>query len=34
MSKIDILGGNNKTVVWSAACQIPDLYGKREPILG
>ena len=25
---------NNKTVVWSAACQIFDLLVKGEPILG
>ena len=23
-------GGNNKTVVWSAACPISDLFGKGE----
>ena len=27
-------GGNNKTVVWSVACPISDLFGKGEPILG
>ena len=32
--QINFLGGNNKTVVWSAACPISDLFGKREPILG
>ena len=25
-----ILGGNNKTVVWSAACPISDLFGKGD----
>ena len=34
ISKINILGGNNKTVVWSAACPISDLFGKGQPILG
>ena len=29
-----ILGGNNKTVVWSTACPISDLFGKGEQILG
>ena len=33
-SKINFMGGNNKTVVWSAACPISDLFGKRKPILG
>ena len=32
--EINILGGNNKTVVWSAAYPISDLFGKGEPILG
>ena len=27
------MGGNNKTVVWSAACLISDLFGKGEQIL-
>ena len=31
---MNILSGNNKTVVWSAACPISDLFGKGEPILG
>ena len=25
-----ILGGNNKPVVWSAACPISDLFGKGD----
>ena len=29
-SKINILGGNNKTVVWPAACLISDL--TRGPV--
>ena len=29
-----ILGGNNKTVVWSASCPISDLFGEGELILG
>ena len=29
-----MLGGNNKTVVWSAACPIFDLFGQGELILG
>ena len=33
ISKINILGGNNKTAVWSAACPISDLFGKGELIL-
>ena len=32
-SKINILGENNETVIWSAACPISDLFGKEEPIL-
>ena len=28
-----ILGGNNKTVVWPAACPISDLFSKVEQIL-
>ena len=34
VSKIKILGWNNKTVVWSAACPISDLFSKGKPILG
>ena len=26
----NVLGGNNKTVVWSAACPISDLFGKGD----
>ena len=29
-----MLGGINKTVVWSAACLVSDLFGKEELILG
>ena len=32
--KMNILAGNNKTVVWSAACPTSGLFGKGEPILG
>ena len=31
-SKIIILGGNNRTVVWPAACLISDLFDKRTDI--
>ena len=34
LAKLTFMGGNNKTVVWSAACPIFDLFGKGEPILG
>ena len=34
ISKINILGGNNKTVVWSTACPISDVFGKGGPIFG
>ena len=32
-SKTNILGENNKAVVWSAAWPKPDIFGKGEPIL-
>ena len=32
--EMNILDGNIKTVVWSAARPISDLFGKGEPILG
>ena len=31
-SKINILGGNNNTAVWPAACLISDLFDKRTDI--
>ena len=31
-SKINILGWNNRTVVWPAACLISDLFDKRTDI--
>ena len=34
VKETQIFGGNNKTVVRSAACSISDLFGKGEPILG
>ena len=34
ISKINMLGWNNKMVVCSAACLISDLFSKEEPILG
>ena len=33
MKIIQILGGNNETVAWSAACPISNLFGNRKPIL-